>query len=103
MTYSKSIELYNDNTGKVEYISHMGTDLTVCNSARVSFGKEKETLDDKDKKLHAIGDEIMCRIASLLPNNRQGPFSGHHKIKTYQRENGIVPSPQPFFKEMPEE
>ena len=61
------------------------------------------TKDDKDKKLHAIGDEMMCRIASLLPNNRQGPFSGHHKIKTYQRENGIVPSPQPFFKEMPEE
>ena len=61
------------------------------------------TKDDKDKKLNAIGDEMMCRIASLLPNNRQGPFSGHHKIKTYQRENGIVPSPQPFFKEMPEE
>ena len=69
----------------------------------VSFAEAGKKKDDKDKKLHAIGDEMMCRIASLLPNNRQGPFSGHHKIKTYQRENGIVPSPQPFFKEMPEE
>ena len=67
MTYSKSIELYNDNTGKVEYISHMGTDLTVCNSARVSFGKEKETLDDKDKKL--INYLIRHRHTSTLEHN----------------------------------
>ena len=49
--YKRSIELYDDGIGKVEYISHMGTDLTVCNSARVSFGKQKESLDDKDCKL----------------------------------------------------
>jgi thymidylate synthase (FAD) len=29
----------------------MGSDLTVCNSARVSFGKKKEVLDEKDEKL----------------------------------------------------
>ena len=47
----KTIELYGDGIGKVEYVSHMGTDLTICNSARVSFGKHKEELDEKDRKL----------------------------------------------------
>ncbi len=45
------IDLYGDGIGSVEYVSHMGTDLTVVNSARVSFGKHKEELDDKDEKL----------------------------------------------------
>lgn len=36
---------------KAEYISHMGNDLTVVNAARVSFGKAKTDLDDKDVKL----------------------------------------------------
>ncbi len=46
-----TIFLYNDGIGKVHYISHMGSDVTVCNAARVSFGKEVEELSDKDKKL----------------------------------------------------
>jgi thymidylate synthase (FAD) len=45
------IDLYNDGIGSVELIQHMGTDLTIVNSARVSFGKEKEELDEKDEKL----------------------------------------------------
>lgn len=36
---------------KLDYIDHMGTDLTIVNSARVSFGKEKDILDEKDEKL----------------------------------------------------
>jgi thymidylate synthase (FAD) len=51
MTHQKSIDLYGDGIGKVDYVQHMGTDLTVVNSARVSFGVEKDELDDKDKKL----------------------------------------------------
>ncbi len=47
----KSIELYDDNIGCVEYVQHMGEDITVVNSARVSFGKHKETIDAKDRKL----------------------------------------------------
>ena len=47
----KRIELYDDGIGAVEYISHMGEDITVVNSARVSFGKHKEAMDDKDRKL----------------------------------------------------
>jgi len=47
----KNIELYNDGIGVVEYVDHMGSDLTIVNSARVSFGKHKEKLDEKDEKL----------------------------------------------------
>ncbi|HIO04096.1 MAG TPA: FAD-dependent thymidylate synthase [Gammaproteobacteria bacterium] len=44
-------DLYNDGVGTVELMDHMGTDLTIVNSARVSFGKQKETLDKQDEKL----------------------------------------------------
>ena len=47
----KRVELYDDGIGVVEYVSHMGDDVTVVNAARVSFGKHKERLDDRDKKL----------------------------------------------------
>jgi thymidylate synthase (FAD) len=49
--HERTIDLYGDGIGKVQYIDHMGTDLTIVNSARVSFGVEKEELDDRDKKL----------------------------------------------------
>ena len=37
--------------GFVRLIDHMGTDLTVVNAARVSFGKRKEAFDPKDADL----------------------------------------------------
>lgn len=40
--YKKSVELYGDGIGSVDYVQHMGEDLTVVNSARVSFGQEKQ-------------------------------------------------------------
>ena len=46
-----SIYLYNDNIGRVDLIDHMGDDLTIVNSARVSFGVTKDKLDNRDKKL----------------------------------------------------
>ena len=49
--YEKSIDLYGDNIGRVDYVSHMGSDLTVVNSARVSFGNTKTELDKRDRKL----------------------------------------------------
>ena len=45
------IYLYTDGIGKVEYVEHMGSDISIVNAARVSFGKHKDKLDDKDKKL----------------------------------------------------
>lgn len=49
--YNKRIELYRDGIGAVEYVDHMGTDLTIVNAARVSFGKQVEELSDRDMKL----------------------------------------------------
>jgi len=37
--------------GFVRLIDHMGSDLSVVNAARVSFGKRKEVFDDADTKL----------------------------------------------------
>ena len=45
------IDLYGDGIGAVEYVQHMGEDITVVNSARVSFGKHKEVMDGRDRKL----------------------------------------------------
>ena len=64
---TKTVELYNDGHGRVEYVNHMGTDLTVVNSARVSFGTEKKDLDDKDKKL--IKYLIKHKHTSTLEHN----------------------------------
>ena len=61
------IDLYGDSIGAVDYVSHMGTDLSVVNSARVSFGKHKEVLDDKDRKL--IKYLIKHRHTSTLEHN----------------------------------
>ena len=58
------ISLFNDDIGSVEYITHMGDDLTIVNAARVSFGAEKEQLDEKDIKL----------INYLMQHNHTSPF-----------------------------
>tara|TARA_Y100001973_G_scaffold106828_1_gene188591 strand:+ start:760 stop:1476 length:717 start_codon:yes stop_codon:yes gene_type:complete len=51
LNLKEPIYLYEDGIGKVEYVQHMGSDLCVVNSARVSFGKHKELLDEGDEKL----------------------------------------------------
>lgn len=58
------IDLYGDGLGSVEYIGHTGSDLTVVNAARVSFGSHKESLDTRDEKL----------IAYLASHNHTSPF-----------------------------
>jgi thymidylate synthase (FAD) len=63
----RTIELYNDGIGKVEYVEHMGSDLTIVNSARVSFGKHQQGLNEKDEKL--IKYLIKHRHTSTLEHN----------------------------------
>ncbi len=58
------IDIFNDSIGAVEYISHMGSDLSIVNAARVSFGAEKKEVDKKDVKL----------INYLLKHNHTSPF-----------------------------
>lgn len=50
---------------KAEYIDHMGSDLTVVNSARVSFNKESQEFSNQDKKL----------IGYLAKHNHFTPFT----------------------------
>ena len=47
----RKVDLYGDGIGSVELVEYMGSDLTIVNAARVSFGKHKNLLDTKDKKL----------------------------------------------------
>ena len=54
--------------GHVEYVDHMGSDLTVVNAARVSFANHKEKLEDNDKKL----------IRYLAEHNHWTPFAHPH-------------------------
>lgn len=67
MTYSKTVDLYGDGIGKVDYVNHMGSDLTVVNSARVSFGVQKDEIDEKDKRL--INYLIKHKHTSTLEHN----------------------------------
>jgi thymidylate synthase (FAD) len=50
--------------GFIELIDHMGSDLTVANAARVSFGKQKSEMSEDDKKL----------IHYLASNKHMSPF-----------------------------
>jgi thymidylate synthase (FAD) len=51
--------------GFVQYVSHMGDDLTVVNAARVSFNKESEEFGQRDEKL----------IQYLAKHNHWTPFA----------------------------
>ena len=65
-------DLFGDDIGAVEYVSHMGTDLSVVNAARVSFGTGKEEVDEKDIKL----------INYLMRHNHSSPFE--HCVLTFK-------------------
>ena len=58
------------NTSDVSLIDAMGSDLTVVNSARVSFGKKKDKFEPKDKKL----------ISYLAKHGHWTPF-GHVSLQ----------------------
>jgi len=64
---NRSIELYGDGIGRVDLVDWMGNDLTIVNSARVSFGKHKEELDAKDKRL--INYLVKHRHTSTFEHN----------------------------------
>ena len=51
----------------------------------------KGTKDEKTFKLERSSKELMCRIAALLPKDKQGDFLGDPSISKYQKENGIDP------------
>lgn len=67
---------------KVDYVDHMGTDLTVVNAARVSFDKESsweygETIDQEygPIRLEHLSDADVKLIAYLAKHNHWSPFA----------------------------
>jgi thymidylate synthase (FAD) len=62
------IDLYGDGIGSVGYVQHMGSDSTIVQSARVSFGVEANAeLTNRDKKL--INYLIKHKHTSTLEHN----------------------------------
>jgi len=49
---------------KVTYIDHMGSDLTVVNSARVSFGKKSELVEGAVKQ--SISSYVGTRLVAAM-------------------------------------
>lgn len=96
---------------KVDYIDHMGTDLTIVNSARVSFGKEKDKLDKKDEKLmkyladhqhftpfeHCIlSVKISCPLYIRSQIMRHRTFSYNEISRRYTSENIEMYQPEKY-------
>lgn len=86
---NKTHFLYNDKIGKIELVQHMGDDVTVVNSARVSFGVQKQEIDDKDKKLinylvkHKHTSTLEHNIATFRIKVPLFVRSQHHRHRTW--------------------
>ena len=62
------VDLFGDGIGSVRLVDHVGTDKTIVNSARVSFGQDNDgDLNNRDKKL--IKYLIKHRHTSTLEHN----------------------------------
>lgn len=70
---------------KAEYIGHMGDDLMVVNSARVSFDKESqyEWIDDELGGYPDLKDQDAKLIGYLARHNHWTPFSHPHITLRY--------------------
>ena len=52
---------------------------------------------EKNKRLNKIGHQLMCRISSLLPENRRGQYLNDPSVKKYESENRIYPVEHKFY------
>ncbi len=83
------IDIYDDGIGSVELIDHMGEDITIVNAARVSFGKNKETMDEKDEKLvrylirHKHTSTLEHNVATFRFTVPLFVRSQHHRHRTW--------------------
>ena len=59
--------------GHVQYVSHMGDDLTVANAARVSFNKESDWEEQDGMTFLSIKDEKLIKY--LANHNHWTPFA----------------------------
>ncbi len=63
-----------DSIGEIELVDSMGSDLSVVNSARISYGGESEEMTTQDEKL----------VNYLAKNNHSSPFR-HAFISTLMK------------------
>ena len=99
---------------EVEYIDHMGSDLSVINSARVSFGKRKQRLDASDIKLlnylaknkhltpfeHcSLSTLIKCPLYIRSQIHRHRVFSYNEISRRYTSENIEFYEPEIYRKQ----
>ena len=70
--YEKKITVLDN--GFVEYVSHMGSDITVVNAARVSFNKTTKPIFDKNGK-ETILDKDFNLIKYLAQHDHWTPFA----------------------------
>ena len=81
--------LYDDKIGKVELVQSMGEDITIVNAARVSFGVQKDSIDEKDKKLikylieHKHTSTLEHNIATFRIKVPLFVRSQHHRHRTW--------------------
>ncbi len=67
----------------------------VRSSIRINIGKPFGPLDikgsktEKKEQIDTISEELMCRIAALLPDNEHGVYSKDKRIQAYREENGF--------------
>lgn len=86
---NKKINLYDDKIGHISLVQCMGTDLTIVNAARVSFGVEKLELDDRDKKLikylisHKHTSTLEHNFATFIIEVPLFIRSQHHRHRTW--------------------
>ena len=64
--------LYNDEIGYIQLIDHLGSDTRIVNAARASYGKEIESIKDKDIQL----------IQYLITNKHTSPLE--HCVVTFR-------------------
>jgi len=67
---------------KVTYIEHMGSDLSVVNAARVSFGKQSELVCiDRQKGQYILKEKDVKLIRYLAKHQHKSPFN--HAFATF--------------------
>jgi len=67
---------------KVTYIEHMGSDLSVVNAARVSFGKQSELVCiDRQKGKYILNEKDVKLIRYLAKHQHKSPFN--HAFATF--------------------
>lgn len=99
---------------KIDYIDHMGSDLSVVNSARVSFGKVKDKLDERDIKLvnylakhkhltpfeHCtLSVKVKCPLFVRSQIHRHRTFSYNEISRRYTSENIEFYEPEVYRKQ----